>query len=179
MADHKNSKNKPSGITYYTVDHDKNKCALCVVCARNCPTGALRRNESEGELSLYFNASLCDGCGGDALCEKNCPEKAIVSVSLNAPPESNDYVLLNRSEMVKCAHCEELFAPTRRLEIVGKRAGQKDKNIEQRYCPLCRRTNLVVEFIEEHRAPGSKAEYRSATDIIRRVKSEREKARED
>ena len=175
MAERKNKKINPSDAKYYSVDHDKNKCALCVVCARNCPTAALRRDEENGQLSLYFNASLCDGCGGDPLCEKNCPEKAIVSVSLDAPAESNDYVLLNRSEMVRCAYCNELFAPARRLEVVGKRAGQKHKEIEQRYCPLCRRTNLVVEFIEEHRAPGSKAEYRSATDIIRRAKNEREK----
>lgn len=178
MSKSKNAKGKRFDDCYYTVDHDKTKCALCVVCARNCPTGALRREENDGRLSLYFKASICDGCGGNAVCEKNCPEKAIRSVKLETPAESTDYVLLNESEMVRCAYCEELFAPARRLDVVSGRASKRDKNIEREYCPLCRRTNLVVEFIEQHRVPGSKAEYRSANDIIRRVKREHKKTGE-
>ena len=62
---------------HWTVEHDKTKCALCVVCARHCPREALRRDEEGNSLALYFNASRCDGCAGDALCEENCPEDAI------------------------------------------------------------------------------------------------------
>lgn len=153
--------------TNWTVKHEKEKCALCVVCARNCPTGALRRDEEGNNLALYFSASLCDGCGGGALCEKNCPESAIVSIEANADDNVDGFVLLNQSEMAQCEYCEEYFAPIRRLEVIQNRA-TKDE-ISQVLCPLCRRTALVVDFIEKYRAPGSKAEYRSARDITRRA----------
>lgn len=169
MAQNNNNKNDTPTGRFWTVDHDKNACALCVVCARNCPTGALRRDQGKDDLSLYFNASLCDGCGGDVLCEKNCPEKAIVSVKLDAPADSKEFVLLNQSEMIQCEYCEEYFAPARRIDVVSGRAEKQQKAVERNYCPLCRRSNLVIEFIEQHRLPGAKAQYRQANDILRRA----------
>ncbi len=152
----------------WTVDHDKNKCALCVVCAKNCPTDALRRDVEGASLALYFNANLCDGCGGEALCEAQCPEEAIKSLPADKPAEESGFVLLNQSAMAQCQYCDEYFAPIRRLEVIGKKGGE-GHDVDQVYCPLCRRTNLVVQFIEETRAPGSKAEYRSAKDILRKA----------
>ncbi len=154
---------------HWTVDHDKNKCALCVVCARHCPREALRRDEEGESLSLYFNASRCDGCSGKALCEENCPESAIRSVESATPPEDSGFVLLNQSEMAQCEYCEEYFAPLRRLDVLSQKETHHGKDIERALCPLCRRTSLVVDYIEEHRVPGSKAEYRSARDITRRA----------
>ncbi len=150
----------------FTVEHDKDKCALCVVCARNCPTQALRRDEDGNNLALYFNASKCDGCDGNALCEQNCPEKAIVSVGGDAGEDT--FKLLSQSPMAQCEYCDEYFAPLRRLEVIATKTEKND--INTRFCPLCRRTSLVVDFIQKFRAqPGQVAEYRSARDITRRA----------
>lgn len=151
----------------WSVDHDKTKCALCVVCARNCPTEALRRVEEGGHLTLYFNSALCDGCGGNPLCEENCPESAIVSTK-GAASSGEGYVMLSTSPMVQCSYCEEYFAPARRLDVVQQKT-DGSKKVERLYCPLCRRQNLVVNYIEETLVPGSQAEYRSARHMLKKA----------
>lgn len=157
---------------FWALDHDKTKCALCVVCARNCPTGALRRLEEGDTLALYYNASLCDGCKGEALCEKNCPEKAVLSVKSDVEQESG-FKLLNRSEMVQCSYCQEYFAPVRRLDVVSGK-GVDAKKVDRLYCPLCRRTNLVVDYIQQAGLGQGMPEYRSAKDIQRQAKLKRQ-----
>lgn len=155
--------------SHWAVEHDRDKCALCVVCARNCPTGALRRDESDGQLTLYYNAELCDACGGDPACQRRCPEEAIKIGEAGAGvPQPGEEQLLNQSAMVRCEYCTETFAPIRRLDVVAGR--RESKLVERALCPLCRRTNMVVQFIETHRTPGQKAVYRSATSIIRKAK---------
>ena len=156
----------------WSVEHDKNKCALCVVCARNCPTDALKRKEEGGNLTLYFNASLCDGCGGNPLCEENCPESAIVST--RGTPAESGYVMLSSSPMVQCSYCEEYFAPARRLDVVEQKSEGSNKKVERVYCPLCRRQNLVVDYIETNLLPGSHAEYRSAKHMLKKAKKRQE-----
>lgn len=50
-------------------------CALCGICSRLCPTGALAQTE-EGELRvLTVRPDRCTGCN---LCLEVCPEKALV-----------------------------------------------------------------------------------------------------
>lgn len=52
---------------------DYNKCAGCMSCADNCPTGALASNEAL-RLQAVINPKLCDDCGE---CAKACPYEAI------------------------------------------------------------------------------------------------------
>lgn len=175
--------NDVSSGQYWTVDHDKSKCALCVVCARNCPTGAFRRMVEGNNLALYFNANLCDGCKGEAECERNCPEEAVRSVKTDVKPIEPGYALLNQSEMAQCKYCLEYFAPIRRLDVLAGK-GVKTHDIDRSYCPLCRRTNLVVSYIkQEHMVDpnaevaadaGAEPQYRSARDIQRRAKLRRD-----
>jgi hypothetical protein len=66
--------------------------------------------------------------------------------------------------MARCTYCGELFAPICKLEVMARKGQEKHER-----CPICRRTHLVVTFIEERRVPGSKAEYRSTRDILRRA----------
>ncbi|MCP4606985.1 MAG: hypothetical protein GY847_41815 [Proteobacteria bacterium] len=167
-----------SSAENWTVEHDKTKCALCVVCARNCPTAALRRDEEGDNLALYFNVGLCDGCNGESLCEQNCPESAIRLSKDDSPPSTSDYVLLSQSKMTQCDYCDEYFAPVRRLDVISQK-GVSGHEVERSFCPLCRRTNLVVQYIQEKRSPGSKAEYRSARDIVRKANKRMEEERKN
>jgi Pyruvate/2-oxoacid:ferredoxin oxidoreductase delta subunit len=159
--------------TNWTVDHDKTKCALCVVCARNCPTEALKRVQEGDNLALYFNASLCDGCNGEAICQRNCPESAIQCVKADSISIETGYALLFQSEMAQCQYCDEYFAPVRRLDVISKKI-TNGREISRDLCPVCRRTRLVVDYIEKNRLPGSPAEFRSGKDIIRRAKKRME-----
>jgi ferredoxin len=162
-----------SSAQLWNVDHNIDKCALCVVCARNCPTGALRRDEADGMLSLHFNAAMCNACKGDKTCETTCPEEAIRIVEVDSLSEDADFVMLNKSEQAECAYCHEYFAPLRRLDVVAEKAAPKGvtHKIEREFCPLCRRQNLVVSLI--NKLQGEKAEdtkYRSLKAMVREKK---------
>lgn len=153
----------------WTVEHDSTKCALCVVCAKNCPTEALQRDQEGGDLCLYFNASLCTGCEGIENCGTRCPEKAIKPVEAGSTSAQPGYVLLMQSKMAQCQECEEYFAPLRRLDVIDSKRSPENK-VERLLCPLCKRAHLVEYYIEEHRVPGSKAEFRSARYMINKAK---------
>jgi ferredoxin len=150
--------------TSFTVELDEQACSLCEVCARECPTGALRLERSAETLGLIFAPGLCNGCPQGDSCQEICPEKAIVVRQTAQPHVDEEPRVLLESRMVRCAYCGEPFAPLHKIEAIEKK-GQAKHDL----CPLCRRTHLVVSFIEERRAPGEKAEYRSAMDIIRRA----------
>jgi len=150
----------------WSVTIDTETCALCEVCAKHCPTGALK-NMMEGDvLSIFFQSSLCNGCRGKKSCEELCPEKSISLVQAECPEEQDSSVLLVQDTMIRCAYCEEYFTTRRKLNAVAKKG---IKNPEDEYCPLCRRQNLVVSFIREHRVPGSDPEYQSARHVLRRA----------
>ena len=157
---------------FWRVEHDKTKCALCVVCARNCETGALRRDEEGNSLSLHYNAIICNGCKGDKKCETTCPEEAIRIFESDAPAEANEHVMLNRSELAECEFCHEYFAPLTRIDVVSGRAGAKGvkHQVERTFCPLCRRTNLVVNFLNDMVGEDSDARYRSLRSMVREKK---------
>ncbi|RMF91826.1 MAG: hypothetical protein D6733_00085 [Methanobacteriota archaeon] len=58
-------------VGFVTVD--EKECTLCGSCAFHCGTGALR-HEGDEVIDIYYNHSLCIGCG---LCQEICPEKVI------------------------------------------------------------------------------------------------------
>jgi ferredoxin len=153
----------PSSATF-TVELDEQACSLCEVCARQCPTAALRIEKSADAIGLIFAPGLCNGCPQGDSCQQICPEKAIVVKESPEPPADAEPVLLLQGQMIQCAYCGERFAPLHKIEAIEKK-GQAKHDL----CPLCRRTHLVVSFIEQRRAPGKKAEYRSAMDIMRRA----------
>jgi Fe-S-cluster-containing hydrogenase component 2 len=176
-SDVNNSDGSPK--KHWKVDHDKTKCALCVVCARNCETGALRRDEEGGTLSLHYNAVICNGCKGDKKCEVTCPEEAIRILESDAPAEADEHVMLNESELAECEFCHEHFAPLCRLDVVAGRADAKGvkHQVERTFCPLCRRTNLVVDFINNMVGEDSEAKYRSLRAMVRDKKRREDEER--
>ena len=93
---------------------------------------------------------------------------AAIDDELEQIMDESGYVLLFQSKLAQCEYCEEFFSPVRRLEVISKKP-IKGHEMDSKYCPLCRRTQLVVDYIENNRVPGSQAEYRSARDILRKA----------
>lgn len=58
---------------YYDITVDE-ICNDCFACVGVCPTGALKSAEDEFDATLFFNSSLCTGCG---LCESFCRDNVI------------------------------------------------------------------------------------------------------
>jgi ferredoxin len=152
---------EPEEPSSWTVELDPEKCTMCEGCVKHCPTGALSLNQSQDELSLLFDASLCHGCPTSESCQDICPEEAIRL----GRGETGQRVLLT-SPLVECASCHKNFAAAQKLEALS-RTSRVHHELVRDLCPLCRREQLVVRFIEEERVPGSTAEYRSTTKILR------------
>jgi len=152
----------------WVVELDTEKCTLCEACSRKCPTAALRMVRNDGIQALFFKQSECIGCTGETSCVVICPEKAISLYKLESGESKDEEVKLIECEMIRCAYCHEYFTPDIKIESIEKMGLGHD--VEKTYCPICRRTNLVVKFIEKKMGPGTHAEYRSQTDIIRRAK---------
>jgi len=151
--------------THWFVEVDPSTCTLCEVCARKCPTGALYMERKEGVSALRFKFAACVGCSGETYCVALCPEKAVTLIHVVASAERPENVLLSQSELVQCSNCQEYFSPGARLESLTKKG--LGHEVERSLCPLCRRTHLVVKYIDEKRAPGQKARYKSAREIHR------------
>jgi ferredoxin len=152
----------------FIVTVDEQGCGLCQVCARHCPTGALRA-EPEGEvLRLVFRPALCTGCPDRAAdrCDARCTERALRLASEEADrPQS---IVLIEDELLRCQVCGRPFAPGRKLRAVSNRRRRPAPLLMRERCPSCRQTQLVVRFIDEAVAVGA-ASYRSAREILRRA----------
>lgn len=151
--------------THWFVELDASICTLCEACARKCPTGALYMERREGVSALHFKFAACIGCGGETHCVALCPEKAVALIQGVASAERLEDVVLTEGELVRCTNCQEYFTPGAKLSSLKEKGLGHD--VEHSLCPLCRRTNLVVKYIDEKRAPGQKAKYRSAREIHR------------
>ena len=58
---------------YYDITVDE-ICNYCFACAGMCPTGALKSAEEDSDATLFFNSSLCSGCG---LCGSFCRNNTV------------------------------------------------------------------------------------------------------
>ena len=142
----------------WQVEVDADRCSLCEVCGQRCPTGAIRGELTDGSLSIVFNHRLCDGC---RKCVESCPEKAMSLAETEALTDSPHERILATGGLLRCAVCGARFAPEAKLEAASHRRGD-DAELISDQCPLCRRTQMVVTFIEEKRkTQGKKAEYRT------------------
>ncbi|UCF06241.1 MAG: 4Fe-4S binding protein [bacterium] len=171
MAQKGANRRRNSSSGRWTVELDVDKCSLCEVCARRCPTGAIRLERTGDSITLYFKHSKCTGCSEETSCEAICPEQAITLIELDKPTGRRKEVKLIQSKLVQCSYCHEYFSPNKKLESLGKK-GLHHK-VEKTLCPLCRRTNLVVKLIDEKMVPGKHAEYRSTKAIKRRARFRR------
>ena len=164
--------------SHWIVRIDPAKCSLCEVCVHHCPTAALRSEQTGDKLALIFQPRLCHGCQELKSCSDLCPEQAISLIEAECLPLGSADILLVRGHLLQCSYCGDYFAPMRKLEAI---ATKRDADREQlnAFCPICRRTQLVVDFIEEKREPHGPAKYRSGKDILRRARIAIEEASDD
>lgn len=57
-----------------SLDIDKERCSSCRMCAVFCPTGAIKKIDTEDTYGIVHRPSACMQC---RLCERICPEEAI------------------------------------------------------------------------------------------------------
>lgn len=84
-------------------------CDSCMVCADNCPTGALENGSDRGARRISFDPAFCTNC---TLCQQICPQDAIrprlaQSVAEATAPRS---VLMHRA-IRQCEVCRHAFVP--------------------------------------------------------------------
>ncbi len=102
----------------WTVVQVSDACSACGLCARFCPTGALRfhlippRSDENGSFALTFIPPDCVDCG---VCALACPETAISygHVIYTSWLVTREEALLHEGEVVPCEMCG---APTVKAE---------------------------------------------------------------
>lgn len=114
---------------------DPQRCTLCEVCARKCPTRALTIGREGGEaVKLLFNPANCVNCG---LCVRLCREGAIkISEERELDwlrPRAEE---LDRDEVVRCRRCGAPVDNKKRLLKVARTLGASLEDLA--YCPPCR-----------------------------------------
>lgn len=75
------------------------RCNLCGICARKCPTGALRLEVTDTTRALTFDPALCTGCG---LCIRLCPYRGI-KAGVGAVAGGRRVLRVRRE--ARCARC--------------------------------------------------------------------------
>jgi ferredoxin len=164
--------------TYWMAEVDLTKCGMCQACVRNCPTKALRVEQQDNRMTIYYGPDLCDGCAGEGepKCQLQCPEGAIVVTQLDGPPDDASERQFQSSELLLCKACGERYAPITHADRVAGKGGKHADGLKD-FCSLCRRSNLVINFVQERRADEAegKAEYRQGAQLMKkgRMKSKR------
>jgi ferredoxin len=82
-------------------------CSACMVCAENCPTGALEGSGDRGMRRISFDPTFCMNCG---LCQQICPQDAIRPRLMQSVAEATAprAVLMDRA-MRQCEVCRGGF----------------------------------------------------------------------
>jgi len=84
-------------------------CSGCLACGERCPTGALRATETAQLRELSFDPALCTDC---ALCERICPEQAMVPQPAGSLEEiGTGRSILFQLQQRPCSRCGTPFVP--------------------------------------------------------------------
>jgi ferredoxin len=141
--------NVPSGVALEhphsplgIVEVREDVCTGCGMCAMACPTDALDFEQTDGSISLTFDAALCTACGQ---CLPRCPEAERGAIRLSRRTDlerlRQGRVCVYREEMTRCIACGAPFAPGKMIERIKELLGSEyttTTTLLTRYCPSCR-----------------------------------------
>lgn len=131
----------PADVPFGAVAVKSTDCSFCMSCVGTCPFGALTSGDNLPRISLI--ESRCHQCG---LCEKVCPEEAIVlhpRFLCNAGTADTPFVL-HEEEPLQCIECGEPFAAlamVKRMEqkLKGHWMYSSDRQVRRlKMCRTCR-----------------------------------------
>ena len=131
----------PGGAPFGEIVVDRNACTLCMACVSVCPASALYDGTEAPRLD--FLEANCVQCG---LCERACPESAIVRRErfLFDPHTRSQKRLLNEEEPFLCIACGTPFASksmimTMEAKVRGHWMFQDEAALKRlRMCADCR-----------------------------------------
>jgi len=129
----------PQGAPVGAIEIDPSACTLCSVCARSCPTAAIRYAEDD-TARIEFVEANCVQCG---LCARMCPEQAITLALRLAPAAVRaGWRSLNAAPLAACDACGTAFMPQPLRDAMLRKAtaGGADAPMlaQMRKCPECR-----------------------------------------
>jgi ferredoxin len=127
--------------TFATVHADAERCSACGLCAKFCPTEAMRFSATESTFSLALEPAACIDCG---ICTGVCPDEALVRDDVltlahivNATTPGASTTELVAGPLIRCPLCA---APT---------AGPADGHEPGKPCHACRQGAGLVRPLHD------------------------------
>ncbi len=122
------TKNYPAGETNFTeryrghIENDIEKCILCGMCMRSCPSGAITVAKPNYEWSIHpFSCVQCNKC------VEVCPVKCLSMVNTFTEPGSEKSEIVNRYSEEKIAAEKEKARIMAEKVAAAKKAAEAKK----------------------------------------------------
>lgn len=121
------------------VNLDTAKCTGCGLCARECPTGALRimLSEEPDAFRLLFQHGGCVACGQ---CVETCPEKCLQVERLLELDKMASQSVLFEDRIARCSRCGVTIGTKSMIDKLQARiiASGHSSNLRFGLCPDCK-----------------------------------------
>ncbi|AAM23432.1 NADH-quinone oxidoreductase subunit I [Caldanaerobacter subterraneus subsp. tengcongensis MB4] len=95
-------KREPFEGTRGHIENDIEKCILCGICQRVCPSNCIQVDRKEG--TWKFEPFACIVCGA---CVDACPTKSLIMLKEYRPISHEKYVIVQKKETKASAEKEE------------------------------------------------------------------------
>ncbi len=123
---------------------DQAACTVCGTCAKACPTGALRFDESDIRSILSFEPGLCTGC---RKCVEQCPEKAQSAIRVSPVTDlaaiGAGQVEAAAADSLLCEECGVCVTSVAVIERLQEMLGDEfDARRIARLCNQCRSVTI-------------------------------------
>ena len=114
VEQHAGSESSPVAPAHVDLSVDRSRCTGCTLCARFCPTGALKFIADGAAFDLSLQPALC--LGSDChICELACPEDAICMPSQEMPRSLMNRTSLLTGSLGPCQECGQLIRASQNL----------------------------------------------------------------
>ena len=169
----------PEGAPYGRVEFNADACTLCLACASQCPTGALRDNPDRPQL--LFDEDACVQCG---ICVETCPESALKLEPRYALTDAARHpVTLKEEEPFECVSCGKPFgtksAIDRILQQLGGQHWMFQDDARSRMIQMCADCRVQAQYHTED-SPfrmGERPRVRTTDDYLAEREEQRRQER--